>query len=317
MSELFPLPSELQQVDMVRLVFHLRILGYADLPPLAFLRLRRELRLAWQSLQGEIPPVTYHTLDQLLSPAEATEPRIRKQFKKPAPGFILVPDPDLQGLVEPQQRILLPAIFIGRTIRDIPLFVRLLQQLGRCGLCQGAGQFYLEEIVQQQDAGATNICWTAGDAPEKMQPQISDLAWWLQGRVQPVGRLRLDLVTPARLLHQGRPLFKCDFQTLFPHILRRVTAVAAWHAGIELVNDPGALLAAAARIHCSKASLYWQDWRSLTGEQGSQDLGGLLGSLELEGAALSELHWLLQLGSLLQVGKGASYGAGRYRIETL
>jgi hypothetical protein len=61
--------------------------------------------------------------------------------------------------------------------------------------------------------------------------------------------------------------------------------------------------------------LHWKDWRTLNKEQSDQNLGGLMGFLSMKGDALSELLWILQLGSFFNFGKGSTYGAGQYQLN--
>jgi hypothetical protein len=44
------------------------------------------------------------------------------------------------------------------------------------------------------------------------------------------------------------------------------------------------------------------------------ELGGICGQLRLKGQLPDDLIDLLRLGSLMNIGKGAAYGAGSYRF---
>jgi len=317
MSDLFPLPEELKQVEYAQLYLHLEIGSYFDLPPLGLLQLRRELRQALKSLQLTAGAQSLAQLEDLLCPSESPDPLLRKQFKKPAPGFVLTPDPARQGLCEPKDRIVLPLLLLGSAVDKFSSTIRLFEQLGQQGLCHGVGQFVLEAIETEDASGLRSMLWKTGESKVDLQPQICDLYWWLE-RQRMLGPVAvLEIVSPMRLISGGKPLFKADFADFFPYLLRRVTSMLACHAGVEPVEYPAGLIDLATRLESDAHRLHWSDWRRLEGESGTQDLGGLLGTIRVTGPALAEIAWLLQLGRLLNVGKGAAYGAGQYRLKSL
>ena len=316
MSVLFPLPAELQQVDYAQLYFHLEVDNYFDLPPLGLLQLRRELAQALKSLQPTLDPLLTLQLKELLHPSLA-DPLLRKQFKQPAPGFVLAPDPARQGLFQPKERIVLPVLLIGSVLTKFNLLVQLFDQLGRQGLYHGTGQFRLAALESEDATGQRSIFWRAGETWTALQFPVSDLRWWLEMQPQLALQAEIELITPMRLQSRGKPLFQVDFAIFFPFLLRRVTAMLACHAGVEPVVDPAGLIARAGQVKTIVNRLRWTDWRQLNGIERQQDLGGLLGSLQVAGPALPDLAWLLHLGRLLHLGKGAAYGTGRYLLRNL
>jgi len=314
MNYLPPLPPELQQVEYVKLYFHLQVKDYFDLPQLGLLQLRREFMQALQTLEGWGGNAETSLIRGLLQPALSTDPLIRRQTQKPTPAFVLTPGKTLQGLLTPQQTIVLPVLFLGRSILAIDPFISLLQQLGQQGLYHGTGQFFLEGVESEDGSGVRMMHWSAGKK-EPFSPPVSELSWLLERQAEVTDRVVLQVTSPLRLLKGNKPLFKTGFTELFPFIMRRVSSMLACHAGVEVIKEPQMYLGLAAQVEVQSNRLQWQDWRQLEGER-RQDLGGLLGEMELSGSCLAELIWVLQLGSLFNLGKGAAYGAGQYRLRT-
>ena len=244
------------------------------------------------------------------------DPVLRSQIQKPSPALVVSPDASCHGLIEPGARIVLPVLFVGSGLTALNSFIRLLQALGPLGLYHGAGEFELEGIEAEDASGVRAMLRQRGDLETALAPPISDLGWWLGRQQCGMETLSLKLVSPLRLISRGRPLFKASFAELFPFVLRRVTGMLASHAGIEAIMNPAALIRMAADLKVVDNRLYWQDWRALQIAGGEQQFGGLMGKLTLAGPALSELVWLLQLGSLFNVGKGAPYGAGQYQLDS-
>ncbi len=310
-----PFPAELNQVEYVKLYFHLEIVGSFNLPVYGLLQLRRELLQALKILSEQHGENFSGQLKQLLQPDLSDDPVLLRQIQKPPPALVISPDHLQHGFFESQQRIVLPVLFIGSAINTIDPFISLLQHLGRQGLYHNTGQFILEGVEAEDGSGLRSMLWFAGKSLTPLTPPVNHLSWWLERQPCFGDSIELEIVTPLRLLRQGKPLFKVDFTAMFPYLLRRVTALLASYSWFELIADPGRLLALAKRVKSLENRLTWNDWRTLNHEQGGQNLGGLLGHLRISGDELTELLWILQLGSLFNFGKGAAYGAGQYCLN--
>ena len=65
---------------------------------------------------------------------------------------------------------------------------------------------------------------------------ICSADWWVSQRDELKESVQLDIVTPARLLAKGKPLFRPDVNELVPYLLRRVTSMCYAHAGVMLLG---------------------------------------------------------------------------------
>lgn len=315
MSDLFPVPDCLERAEYAMLIFQLEAREYFDLPPFGLMRLRREFRQATRTLKENGETYLAGELEQLLDPQVPIDPLSRRIVQRPSPSFVLRPDPKRSGLVEPGDWLELPVLFLGNGMKFVEPFAKLLQQVGRQGLLNGQGMCDLATIEVEDGSGHRTTLWNSGPLDGNLTPVVNDLAWWLERQSLNCERLQLDFFSPTRLLRNGKPLFQTRFSDLFPFILRRVTSMLAAHCLIDPISDPLPLLKAAKQVDEPGNRLQWRDWRTLAGDKGRQDLGGLIGGLELAGSGLADILWVLQLGSLFQVGKGAPYGAGRYQIS--
>lgn len=316
MSDLFPVPDSLARAEYALLIFQLEAREYFDLPPLGLLRLRREFQQAIRFLIESGEDELGRQLHQLLEPPLPADSQLRKLVQRPAPPLVLRPDLERSGLVEPGDWIELPVLFLGAGMMAIEPFAHLLQQVGKQGLLNGQGVCELATVEVEDGSGRRTTLWNGGPLAGALTPVVNDLKWWLERQPPDWNLLQLDFIAPTRLLHGGKPLFKAGFTELFPFVLRRVTSMLAAHCNLETVSDPAALLNASQWVEERSNRLQWHDWRPLAAERGGQDIGGLCGRLELAGSELADLLWVLQLGSLLQVGKGAPYGSGRYQLTS-
>ena len=309
-----PLPPELQRVEYVKLYFHLEMVTFYNLPKLALLQLRRELQQALKTFSTLDDGDFSGSIEKLLKPSRSNDPVVKRLVQMPAPAMIMSPSILRQEEFNSKQMIVLPVIFIGSGIEAISSFVDLLQHLGSRGIYHGCGQFQLSTIEAEDGSGWRSVLDFDGHSFEHLIPPVCNLIWWLERQEHLVGLIKFEIISPMRILKDGKPVFKADFADIFPFILRRVMALLTSHAGVELPLDMEHLIAIAGRIKASENRLKWQDWRTLKGNFEAQNLGGLMGHLCIDGDELPELIWLLQLGTMFNCGKGAAYGAGQFRL---
>ncbi len=309
-----PFPPELQQIEYVKLCFHLNLVTDLKVSALALLQLRRELLQAAKTFP-ERDEDFVSQIQQLFNPSMATDPVVQRLVQKPAPALVISP---LQLYVEEfrvKQTIILPVLFIGAGINAIGSFIKLLHYLGTCGLIHGRGKFLITSVTGEDGSGICSELEFNQESPEKTIFPVCNLGWWLERQEQLSGSVLFELVSPMRVVKQSKPLFGADFVDIFPFILRRVTALIASHSNAEFKHSVGELVSISADIDVIKNGLSWHDWRTLKCDIRHQSLGGLLGTMTLSGNGLQELMWVLQLGTLFNCGKGAAYGAGQFRLH--
>ena len=86
------------------------------------------------------------------------------------------------------------------------------------------------------------------------------------------------------------------------------------HADCEPWVDLDLLFQAAGEIEVGTRSFVWHDWKELGDHRALRQIGGFTGETSLTGDALNDVYWVIVLASLLGVGKGAAFGAGRFRM---
>jgi hypothetical protein len=124
-------------------------------------------------------------------------------------------------------------------------------------------------------------------------------------------RLRVSMMTPARILSDGRALRSFSFSPFIRSLLRRVSSLAYYYYRGGVEADYKWLASLSAGIRTGHDDTCWQEPDS--DREGSR-YGGLVGSAVFEGE-LSDFHLFLLLGEYFNVGKGSSFGLGRYRID--
>ncbi|WP_291315411.1 CRISPR system precrRNA processing endoribonuclease RAMP protein Cas6 [Desulfuromonas sp.] len=209
----------------------------------------------------------------------------------------------------------LPVLFWGNGRHLVEAFAKALRALGPVGFHRGQGLFDLVAVEAVASGGEKVRIWDEGQRIGRWVLPIQDALWWLEVQDDLAENVAMDFVTPARVMSQGRPLFRASFSQIFPFLLRRVTSMLFAHCDLEVVSDSSPLLASARQVEVLESTLAWRDWRVLGEGVKEQDLGGLAGSMILGAKSLGEVDWVLRLASLFNIGKGAAYGAGHFSLS--
>lgn len=232
----------------------------------------------------------------------------------PAPGPF-VPHPfalalDAPGRLAPGDRLALELTLVGRGRRYLASFVEAVRWLARRGLGRDRVRLALESAEDLSPAGEREILTRDSGlfTAEPADWALTDLARPVPGAVAIVTR------SPLRLLAKGEPA-QLDLEVLLRALFRRIGALARFHCGFEPVVDYGARLAEARTAHVRERRLVWSERARYSARQKRRMvLGGLEGTIVLAGDLAGALPFLA-LGECLQVGKGTSFGLGRYRLE--
>ncbi len=124
-------------------------------------------------------------------------------------------------------------------------------------------------------------------------------------------RIRLVISTPVRLLQDAKPVHDFSFSSFVRPLMRRISSLAYYYYGNGLEFDYKWLSSASTSVVMSQNDFHWCEWG---GERHGERLAGIVGSGICEGP-LADFHTLLLLGEYFNVGKGAPFGLGGYRLE--
>ena len=234
----------------------------------------------------------------------------RKMANVPHP-FIVEPPPWGEREHAGGSALNFDVVLVGPALAQLPLVLMAWRQALARGLGPQQGTARLQRVFVQGDG----------------EPVLADAV--AAGRVRPHAQMlqlpppesapasiTLAFETPLRMQRNGRALVIAE---LTPHgllmaLLRRVATLVELQLGGTLDVDFAALNARAASIR-GEHQFEWRDWtRHSSRQQQHMVLGGAVGRWALHGD-LAPFWPLLYLGQWLHVGKNASFGLGRYRIE--
>ena len=133
-------------------------------------------------------------------------------------------------------------------------------------------------------------------------------------------QIKLVFNTPLRLIQQNNVLTATDFNfaVFFSTLLRRQSLLSYFHTDTPLETDFASLTHQAKTIDFKNKQLEWFDWTRFSSRQDAEiNMGGLIGTVELNMLGLDVFWPYLWLGQWTHVGKGTSMGMGAYTIETV
>jgi hypothetical protein len=241
-------------------------------------------------------------------------------------GYALVPP-----LVEPatgfkiQERFEFGLTLFGNTLQFLPYFVLAVLEMGQLGVGVGRGRFVLKSIHAEHPLtgdwevlkeGENLVRPPADMVTHAVIMQAAEAFAARLGAEQ--SRIRMDYLTPLRLI-LGEQLFKSpDFSVIFAHILKRLDDLAIQHAGgsPRPTEDCQRLWDLADRVRLVESQTQWVEVSSGSSRSGKPTwISGLVGSAWY--IAPTEvwrelLPWLLW-GEIAQVGKDTAKGNGVFR----
>lgn len=305
-------PDLLHEVDTVRARFVLYFTAPCTLRPDDFIRLGRTLRNPARRRPDLADEAAVGQWEALFQPPPSADPVARRRFQKPAPALVMTMPIMAETRLAAGDKLACEVLFVGAGVSLIQVFLDSMIDLGRLGLVPGGGCFDVTEVYNTPAGQSENLAWQQGDPFAELVCAVQPLAW-LVSRDRVPDRLTIAYQTPVRLMANGRPLRKPRFRQVFPFMLRRVTSMLFAHAGIEMPDEPAGLIDSAIMVDELEARLEWHDWRQIAGQKGLV-VGGFTGEMTVAGQAIADLYWVLAVASLFGIGKGATYGAGHFKL---
>jgi len=241
-------------------------------------------------------------------PAETTV--MRKYETAPHP-FVIEPFEDTRTTFEPGEPLSFGLVLIGKAIDHLPYFIYTFEELGNSGIGKGRGRYILDAVH------------TLGDSSEQI---YSSQERKLKGPVQPLTvressggnghTLSLSFLTPTRIVYEEHLVDHPEFHMMIRNLLRRIAHLSYFHCeGDSSEFDFRGFIQRAMAVTIKEKSIEWYDWERYSARQDTRmKLGGFVGDITFEGD-LAEFIPYLQAGEHVHIGKGTSFGLGKYIMK--
>lgn len=249
------------------------------------------------------------------TPPPADTGVMRKYTAAPHP-FVIEPPLERTRLYKPGDRFSFGLVLLGRAVQYLPYFIYTFEELGRTGMGRDKGRFSLLR-VSHLGGDAPHQVYQAGDSmlkkikPENVQFPVGASENTYDGD----SVLAIDFHTPTRIQFNGSLTIDLDFHVLVRQLMRRLALLAYFHCGIDTSTwDFTGMINAAGRVQTVDSKLFWHDWQRYSNRQKtSMKMGGFLGRITYQGPVEPFLP-LVRAGELCHVGKGTSFGLGKYAV---
>lgn len=204
-------------------------------------------------------------------------------------------------------------LLIGNGIALLPLFIAAFERVGKNGLGKGRYKYSLKK-VEQVYHDRSELLWAGGNnliqAPVPIGLNLGD------EKTNDISKITLHLHTPLRLVDKGRLEDTPDFSVFMRAVFRRIDSLGRIHGQGGLEIDFHNYLDRALQVKMSGNKTRWHDWERYSSTQASfMKLGGLIGEISYEGK-LGPFLPFIKMSEILHVGKGSSFGLGRYSLVT-
>ena len=231
--------------------------------------------------------------------------RMRKYNKIPRPFTLsVVPEGDRTFIVNVK--------LFGDSIKYLPYFVNSFMTLGKIGLGRERTEFELGEVV---DVTSEKLLFKDGKHT-KNRPIARKFNLNLHEGCNSE-KVKINLISPLSIRKNGKELFRIDVVSFIMTMLRRIGNLCYFHQGIEIEIDYKALKKKAAGLELIEDNTYPVNRnRFSTRQKRSISMGGLLGNFVVMGD-LSGIINYLKLGEIIHVGRGTTFGQGKFKMEVL
>ncbi len=226
----------------------------------------------------------------------AKDPEAVRRHQKPPLPFVFQ-FPVLSPVPNRGRTFELGLNLIGSAVQNVFCYIRAVEQL--IEMKKGA-----LVAIEAESPGGTRTPVKAGDHPAL--PLLSGLEPASTGPLS-TETVSISLLTPLKLMHEGRLLKIFTFSQFARCLMRRVSSLSYHYEGAEPSLDYRWLSQSSASVVTLESDCRFASW--------SGRPAGIVGTARFHGD-LEPFHLLLQLGMATHLGKGASFGFGAYRVDS-
>lgn len=254
------------------------------------------------------------------SPPEGSQ-RLRNLQDISRPFVLRIPS-DPRTVIPPGHRLEWEIVLMGKARRLLPFFVVTFKSLCESGLglwhMGKRSRAVLESVhLQNPLTGESQLVYDGvvgqfinADAALCRGAQIEETAKRFRSDM-----VSLDFISITRLKYRDAFVRAPEFHVVIRNLLRRLSTLAYFYQGTEIQLDFRRLIELAEEVAFENVSIRWQDFSRYSGRsKETMDFSGFVGRGRYVGD-LATFTPLLLSGSLLNVGKGATFGFGQFAVR--
>ncbi len=229
--------------------------------------------------------------------------------------FVIEPPSEGQRIYKSWEQVSFGLVLIGRANDYLPYFIYTFDELGKIGIGKRRGKYTLLSVKKADGGGA--LVYSSDDRTiRSIPPDEIIIPAESHAGGEKSTLLTLKFLSPTRISYQRQLTTDLKFEILTKNIVRRFNLLRFFHwDGKSAPLEHREIIAEAERVAVKENSLRWWDWERYSSRQHTRmKMGGFVGEITYEGN-IEPFIPLLRAGEVLHVGKGTSFGLGKYKIE--
>lgn len=243
--------------------------------------------------------------------SDATIMGTNKYTSIPHP-FVIEPPLETNRIYEPGEEISFALVLIGKAVDYLPYFVFTFEEMGKIGIGKKRGKYHLISVTAEhgESVYAFKDRTIHAIPPKKIEiPQ--DFIFSDNNHES----CAIAFKSPTRIFFGRHLTANLDFHILVRSLLRRLNLLNYFHGNRqEMTWNHKRIVTAAESIKTQRNHTRWWDWERYSARQGERmKMGGIVGEVLYEGNIKPFLP-VLYAGEIFHVGKGTSFGLGKYNI---
>lgn len=246
------------------------------------------------------------------SPEQDAEIMHTDKYSKVPHPFIIEPPDETRETFEPGEIILFKLILVGKAAEYLPYFIYTFDELGKTGIGRGRGKYSLLSVHNE-----SGTIYSSGDKIIKnVTAGTINVNEEFEFACAGESSIKLVLLTPTRISYRRVLTSELPFHILIRNLLRRIALLYYFHCEKRVPEyDPKRIIVEAENVAVIQSSIGWNDWERYSSRQGTKmKMGGMTGEITYKGN-IGPFLGLLKAGEILHVGKGTSFGLGKYSIQ--
>lgn len=233
----------------------------------------------------------------------AVDPVALKRHQKPPLPFMFS-FPIINPSVENNMVLKCGLVVIGRAIHHLDVFVEAFAEFMTSDACPVRTEVI--RVASRDYQGTERPLGSGSGILRSDDLVVLSAEGLLESRPWECNGLGIRLLSPLRLIEEGRPLVRFDFGRFARSVMRRVSALAYYYGEYEFDCDFKELARQAEAI-------IGVDDHFCQTTSANRRMAGMTGHGIFRGD-FSGLMPFLVLGTYVHVGKGAAFGMGRYEL---
>lgn len=246
---------------------------------------------------------------------ETPLPKNLQEYKRysdiPRP-FIMEPPLDRKYIYGNDDDIKFSLVLVGKACNYLPYFILAFKEAGQIGIGKGRGKYSLKSV----ECGNTKVYSDDNELLNKIEPEIITIDK-NQNNIK-VEEVKIKFLTPTRIKTRGMLTIDIDFALFARELSKRIGLLGFFHNEWEsdnLTDNLAEFIQNCKSIETVDAKLKWIDWERYSAKQNTRmTLGGFTGEIKFLGE-LDKFMKIIKAGEILHLGKGTTFGLGKYEIH--